>query len=221
MTDQVTGVEGDLPGSDFGRWVSLYRSVLITGSRDWHSLDTLKWAMANHHINPAHDKRPRLLLVGDARGADTWAKFEAYALGWDTCVFQANWKRFGKKAGFYRNRAMVRVKPDVCLAFIRNKSKGATMTANMAHDAGIPVYIYEHTDREVPRASTAFTSSQPADITAPPGPLARAVQEQVRRQVLSRSALYVRGAAWRGEDDASAGHGAEDGPPHSLRVRRL
>jgi hypothetical protein len=72
-------------------------------------------------------------------------------LGLEIEVYPAEWKIYGKRAGFLRNSQMVNLEPraDICLAFIYNDSRGATMCADLAEKAGIPVRRYEvHTGRD-------------------------------------------------------------------------
>lgn len=51
----------------------------------------------------------------------------------------ANWRRFGRRAGYVRNELMVRLGADICLAFIRNGSAGTSMCLRLAQDADIRV----------------------------------------------------------------------------------
>ncbi|MGW7597293.1 SLOG family protein [Streptomyces antimycoticus] len=118
--------------------------VLVTGSRDWE-----KHALLYTALNDALDEanklgRPMVVVHGACpRGADeiahNWAQ-AAIQMG-DHVTEEshpANWRINGKRAGFIRNAHMVNLGADLCLAFIRNGSRGASHTATLAEQAGIP-----------------------------------------------------------------------------------
>lgn len=122
--------------------------ILITGSRDWADRVTIAREIVRLQqefapIQPGqHDYHcDDWVFVHGAcpTGADAiadefvvthWLNVERHPADWDT---------HGKQAGPIRNAEMVRAGADVCLAFIRNGSKGATRTADLAEKAGIPV----------------------------------------------------------------------------------
>lgn len=114
--------------------------VLITGSRDWDDRVTIARALFNHAPSGA-------TLVSGAcpTGADRICE-ELWANDGPIERHPADWNQHGKRAGFIRNAEMVKLGADVCLAFIRNGSKGATMTADLAETAGIRTIRYEATD---------------------------------------------------------------------------
>jgi len=107
--------------------------ILVTGSRTWTD-----WRAITTALLDAADGHDAVTLVqGCAAGADFLASQAARKLRWEVEDHPANWAKFGKAAGFRRNAEMVALDADVCLAFIRDGSKGATHCANLAEKAGI------------------------------------------------------------------------------------
>jgi hypothetical protein len=115
--------------------------ILITGSRTWTDKVTVNQALRDAWLTFG---RPygTIVVHGGARGADYIADVYAKRLGFQTEKHDANWEQFGKAAGYLRNREMVDAGADICLAFIKNESKGATMCAALAQEAGIPTHIW-------------------------------------------------------------------------------
>lgn len=107
-----------------------------------------------------------VIVHGDCpTGADYFAeqfgrgslyKTEPHPADWDNCVptckpghrrkrwvkESQQWEEYCPSAGHRRNRVLVALGADICVAFIRNNSKGATHTADLAEKAGIPVRRY-------------------------------------------------------------------------------
>lgn len=119
--------------------------ILVTGSRDWDDEGTIRLALAQITMLHGHE---HVVVHGGARGADTiaGAVADAWTGGMTTETHPADWNQYGKRAGFVRNAEMVNAGADVCLAFIRNNSRGATMCAQLAEKAGIPVRYYRLDD---------------------------------------------------------------------------
>ena len=88
-----------------------------------------------------------MLVHGDCpRGADRMAREWAAKNEVKEERHPADWNTLGKRAGFVRNTEMVNLGANVVYAYIRNNSRGATHTATLARDAGIPVVIRRYDD---------------------------------------------------------------------------
>lgn len=130
--------------------------ILITGSRDWDDRDFIYRTLnelceefdLNHDPDEYGNTMPdasKVTIVHGAcpKGADLWADEWCLDSFFTAERYPADWNTHGKRAGFVRNAEMVALGADLCLAFIVNNSKGATMTANLAEKAGILVRLYE------------------------------------------------------------------------------
>ena len=111
--------------------------ILVTGSRDWDEEVPVRAALTEL---TAGRPGPHTVVHGACpTGGDALADRIAADLGFTIERHPAQWHRYGRSAGYRRNAAMVALGADVCLAFIRDSSPGACMTARLAAEARIPV----------------------------------------------------------------------------------
>lgn len=111
------------------------RKIAVVGSRDG--------------INPAavHDFIDKLnpvstvVVSGGARGVDTYAAERAEERGIKTVVIRPNWKKYGRGAGFLRNKEIVKAADDV-VAFWDGRSRGTEHTIEQAVKLGRSVAIF-------------------------------------------------------------------------------
>ena len=137
--------------------------LLVTGSRSWvrrivsHDGLTIDAVLNGVAADAANAGRSGLVVVhggcpnGADRVADGWA-LERRRLGWPVKPerHRADWRRYGRRAGFLRNEHLVGLGADRCVAFVDlcrkaecettppHGSHGAEHCAGMAEQAGIP-----------------------------------------------------------------------------------
>lgn len=116
--------------------------ILITGSRDWDDRQLLEDILIGY--DTLVGTGPMTLVSGACpTGADAMAESYAEYAEWTVERYPALWGLHGKRAGYVRNAEMVGLGADICLAFIKNNSRGASMTAKLAQRAGIETVVYE------------------------------------------------------------------------------
>lgn len=146
--------------------------ILVTGSRDWPDRTIIEKALEStvdkiiKGLSWFEGDVSIVVVHGNAWGADLQADVAARrlaALGLPVTVERhpADWNKHGKRAGFLRNKEMVDAGAQVCLAFIVDESKGATMCANLAEEAGIPVF-YFRLDTRVPEGVESTSTEETA-----------------------------------------------------------
>jgi YspA, cpYpsA-related SLOG family len=114
------------------------RRILVTGSRTWTDARAIR-----HELAEMWGDGSAVLVTGAySRGADMLAERCWRAWGGTVERHPADWARHGRAAGPLRNAEMVALGADVCVAFIRNQSPGASNAVELARAAGIPVVEY-------------------------------------------------------------------------------
>lgn len=108
----------------------------VTISRDWDDHEAIVDSLleAIRGIS-AH----KVTLVHGASQMDYFIAGVAFMLGMELEAHPADWKRYGAGAGPKRNQEMVDAGADLWIAFIKDRSAGATDCAGKARIAGIPV----------------------------------------------------------------------------------
>lgn len=111
--------------------------VIVTISRDFDDYDAVLnkiTALSLGTVTPV-----QITIVHGASQMDWFAAGIACALGMEHEPHPADWERLKKGAGFVRNQEMVDAGADLCIAFIKDCSHGATDCAARADEAGIAV----------------------------------------------------------------------------------
>jgi len=107
--------------------------ILITISRDWDDYEAIEDALLT-----ASREDYSATVVHGASHMDWFVAGVAWMLGLKPEPHKADWVQYSRRAGMIRNAEMVNNGADLCLAFIRNNSPGASHCASLAEKAGIP-----------------------------------------------------------------------------------
>lgn len=114
-------------------------NVIIAGSRDFNDYELLK----SKCIFLLQDKMKQCnvqIVCGCARGGDILGKQFAEEFGLKVLEYPADWKKYGKSAGYRRNKEMAKV-ADALIAFWDGESKGTKHMIDLAKEYGLPTRI--------------------------------------------------------------------------------
>lgn len=116
--------------------------VMVTGSRNWDLVLPIEKSL--YWYTRGWDEVT--LLEGGAKGADTIARNYALSRGWEISTFLPHYDKHGANAPHVRNSDMIAMRPDLVLAFVRNKSAGTMSTIVKAFKAGLLTRISYYED---------------------------------------------------------------------------
>jgi len=117
------------------------RRIIVAGSRNFCDYERLRCTLDRLEITPSDE-----IISGHARGADTLGELYSKEHRIPLKVFQAEWDKYGKKAGYLRNNAMAEYasnKDGVLVAFPIGQSRGTRMMIQLAKRHHLKVIVEE------------------------------------------------------------------------------
>jgi hypothetical protein len=122
--------------------------VIIAGSRGFSNYKLLR-EQCNKFLREKRKTSNIIVVSGHARGADTLGEKYAQDEGFTLEIYPAQWKKFGKGAGYRRNEQMAEI-ADALIAFWDGSSKGTKHMIDIMNEKNLLVRVveYETTDKE-------------------------------------------------------------------------
>lgn len=114
--------------------------VIIAGGRNFTDYELLKATMDKLLCNITDEIT---IVCGQAKGADTIGEQYAKEKGYAVAYYPANWKQYGKRAGYLRNEQMAQ-KADALVAFWDGESRGTKHMIDLAKRCGLKVRVKKY-----------------------------------------------------------------------------
>ena len=116
--------------------------VIIAGSRGFSNYKLLR-EQCNKFLREKRKTSNIIVVSGHARGADTLGEKYAQDEGFTLEIYPAQWKKFGKRAGYRRNEQMAEVS-DALIAFWDGSSKGTKHMIDIMNEKNLLVRVVEY-----------------------------------------------------------------------------
>jgi len=116
--------------------------VVIAGSRGFSNYKLLK-ETCDKYLREKKKTHNVIVISGHARGADTLGEKYASDEDLDLEIYPADWKKYGKSAGFMRNEQMADI-ADAVIAFWNGESHGTKHMIDTAEEKGLNVKVVNY-----------------------------------------------------------------------------
>jgi hypothetical protein len=113
--------------------------LAIVGSRTFFDYKVLKNTLDD--LSTEHSLNYVEIISGGAKGADSLGEMYAKEKDIPTKIFPAEWKKYGKKAGFKRNVDIIE-NCDLCVCFWDGESHGTQHDINLCKEMHKPCFVY-------------------------------------------------------------------------------
>ena len=113
--------------------------IAIVGSRTFSDYITLENYIDGIVKENQYDVTE--VVSGGAKGADALGELYATTHGLKKTIFYADWKTYGRRAGFVRNVDIIK-NCDICFAFWDGESHGTKHDIELCEEYNKPCYIY-------------------------------------------------------------------------------
>ena len=117
-------------------------SVIIAGSRDFSDYELLT-IVCDHMLSEKIKTNNIVIISGGARGADSLGERYAKERGFELEIHPADWDRYGKSAGYRRNKEMAE-SADACICFWDGESRGTKHMIDIATDKGLKLKVVNY-----------------------------------------------------------------------------
>jgi YspA, cpYpsA-related SLOG family len=122
---------------DQGWWGQL--KIVVTAYRYWQSVDAIVRTL--DHVASENSWQVEMGVGDCPTGGDVVAQAWAVTRQVPYRLFLANWEDLGKRAGIVRNEYMIdTIRPDLVVAFLNPRSRGALHCRNYAREHGYDVF---------------------------------------------------------------------------------
>jgi len=113
--------------------------LIVAGGRDFNDYDLLESKLDKLLTN----KTDVEIVCGKARGADSLGELYARNKGYGVAEFPADWNKYGKSAGYIRNKEMAEY-ADACVCFWDGISKGTGHMIDLAKEKNIDLRVISY-----------------------------------------------------------------------------